>query len=243
MEDLTATLVKKGQSVDKTTEAFRRLRDAGICPMPMMMHHDSQPLYSPGSDYGLLNQLRLLRKAGAVSIQVLMLVPAPGTKLYNGTYTSGQVFDRVGGRRVDPYMHDGNYVIASHHKQPWRKQFNILAGYLYFYNLLWLLAAVFRKKTKVGDKPISMQLLGIVGVAHNIYRTLGWALRLKFRKIERLTQPPTSTIPMRSVGGGTASHDRSAVSLTIERSALPDRAGQNRSRKPVQQLAERTPGP
>ena len=57
VEDLTATLVKKGQSVDKTTEAFRALRDAGICPMPMMMHHDSQPLYSHGSNYGLLNQV------------------------------------------------------------------------------------------------------------------------------------------------------------------------------------------
>ncbi len=70
VEDLTATLVKKGQSVDKTTEAFRALRDAGICPMPMMMHHDSQPLYSRGSNYGLLNQIELLRKAGAVSLQV-----------------------------------------------------------------------------------------------------------------------------------------------------------------------------
>ena len=28
VEDMTATLVKKGQSVDKTTEAFRALRDA-----------------------------------------------------------------------------------------------------------------------------------------------------------------------------------------------------------------------
>ena len=46
---MTATLVNKGQSVDKTTEAFRLLRDAGICPMPMMMHHDSQPLYSRGT--------------------------------------------------------------------------------------------------------------------------------------------------------------------------------------------------
>ena len=46
VEDMTATLIKKGQSVgvDKTTEAFQLLRGAGICPIPMMMHHDSQPL-------------------------------------------------------------------------------------------------------------------------------------------------------------------------------------------------------
>jgi radical SAM superfamily enzyme YgiQ (UPF0313 family) len=54
VEDMTATLVKKGQSVDKTADAFHRLRDAGICPHPMMMHHDSQPLYTRGTNYGLL---------------------------------------------------------------------------------------------------------------------------------------------------------------------------------------------
>ena len=86
VEDMTATLVNKGQSVNKTTEAFRLMREAGICPMPMMMHHDSQPLYSPGTNYGLLNQVHLLRKAGAVSLQVLMMTPSPGTKLYEETF-------------------------------------------------------------------------------------------------------------------------------------------------------------
>jgi len=32
VEDLTATLVNKGQSVEKTTQAFNLLRDNGICP-------------------------------------------------------------------------------------------------------------------------------------------------------------------------------------------------------------------
>ena len=82
VEDLTATLIKKGQNVDKTTESFHRLRDAGICPMPMMMHHDAQPLYTRRNDYGLLNQIRLLRKAGAASIQILMLLPSAGSKWY-----------------------------------------------------------------------------------------------------------------------------------------------------------------
>src|SRR5688572_16484090 len=121
VEDMTATLVNKGQSVDKTTESFQLLRDNGICPMPMMMHHDTQPLYSRGStNYGLLNQIRLLRKAGAVSLQVLMMTPSPGTKLFEDTFTNGLVLGRVGGREVRPYMHDGNYVIASSHARPWR---------------------------------------------------------------------------------------------------------------------------
>ncbi|MHC5001849.1 MAG: B12-binding domain-containing radical SAM protein [Planctomycetota bacterium] len=218
VEDLTATLVKKGQSVDKTTEAFQRLRAAGICPMPMMMHHDSQPLYSRKSNYGLINQVRLLRRAGAVSLQVLMLVPAPGTKLYHETYTSGQVFDRVGGRRVDPYMHDGNYVIASHHKRPWIKQLNILASYAYFYNPWWFIVAKMRK-TEVGDKPASAQIFGMLGNTQNIRRTLGWAARLMFRKIQRRTEPPKSPIPMESVEGTVSIHATPMVVVTVDQTS------------------------
>lgn len=206
VEDMTATLVNKGQSVNKTTEAFQLMRDAGICPMPMMMHHDSQPLYSPGTNYGLLNQIRLLRKAGAVSLQVLMMTPSPGTKLFTGTFTQELVLGRAGGREVRPYMYDGNYVIASSHKRPWRKQLNLLMGYLYFYNPGWFVVALLRRKTKVGMKPAYMQIAGMFGLAQTIRRTFGWALRLMFGRIERLTAPPTSPVPMRSVDGGAACH-------------------------------------
>lgn len=220
VEDLTATFVKKGQSVDKTTEAFRSLREAGICPMPMMMHHDAQPLYTRKSNYGLLNQVRLLRRAGAVSLQVLMLVPSPGSKVYHETYTSGQVFDRVGGRRVDPYMHDGNYVIASLHRRPWMKQINILVSYSYFYNPWWLILALLRK-TKVGDKPASAQVFGMLGNIQNIRRTLGWAFRLMFMKVRRHAQPPRSAIPMQSVEGTQSIHTTPMVVVTIDRATAP----------------------
>ena len=72
-----------------------------------------------------------------------------------------------------------------------------------------------------------MQLIGIVGLAHNIYRTFGWACRLMFRKIERLHEQPASLIPMRSIGGTQADHDLS-VTLTIERSAPNGQAGKQR---------------
>src|SRR5262249_11180754 len=140
VEDMTATLVKKGQSVSKTTEAFNLLRDNGICPMPMMMHHDSQPLYSHGTNYGLLNQVRILRNAGAATLQVLMITPAIGTKLWEPPFESGQVFRSVGGKPIEPHMHDGNYVIASKAKHPVVKQLNMLAAYAYFYNPVRLLA-------------------------------------------------------------------------------------------------------
>jgi radical SAM superfamily enzyme YgiQ (UPF0313 family) len=217
VEDVTATLVKKGQSADKTTEAFRALRNAGICPMPMMMHHDTQPLYSHGSNYGLLNQVELLRRAGAVSMQILMLTPAVGSKLLEPTYTSGQVFKSVGGKAVRPHMCDGNYVVASSHKRPWQKQLTMLAGYLYFYNPVWLIVALIRDKTPVSKKPAYMQIIGMMGLVMTIARTSGWALRLMFGRIERLSHPPVSQIPMRSIDGAPASHDTSVAPVQIQR--------------------------
>jgi len=215
VEDMTATLVNKGQSIDKTTEAFASLRGAGICPMPMMMHHDSQPLYSRKGNYGLLNQIKVLRKAGAVSLQVLMLTPSAGTKLYESTFDSGQVFNRVGGRPVLPHMYDGNYVVASNHRHPWHKQLNLLIGYLSFYNPLRLAAILLRRKTKVSHKAAGMQVVGMLGLIQTIRRTSGWAARLMFGKIERLTHPPASRIPIRSVDGGAACHS------TDEMPAMP----------------------
>jgi radical SAM superfamily enzyme YgiQ (UPF0313 family) len=225
VEDMTATLVNKGQSVNKTTEAFQALRGAGICPMPMMMHHDSQPLYSRGTNYGLLNQIRILRKAGAVSLQVLMMTPSAGTKLYEGSFTSGMVIARAGGRRVAPHMYDGNHVIASAHARPWRKQLNMLLGYLYFYNVVWLLTNLWRRKTPVSMRPVYMQMVGILGLIPTALRTTGWALRLMFCKIERLTTPPACPIPMRGTDAATAaSHstcETPVVSLRTRGISLP----------------------
>jgi hypothetical protein len=172
----------------------------------MMMHHDSQPLYSRGSNYGLLNQVNVLRKAGAVSLQVLMITPSAGTKLYEQTFTGGQVFDSVGGRRVMPHMYDGNYVVASKLPRPWRKQLNLLAAYLFFYNPIWLAAAALRSKTKVRWKPAGMQVVGMLGLARTMRRTLGWAVRLAYGKINRLTAPPACRIPVRGIASAAASH-------------------------------------
>ena len=149
VEDMTGALVKKGQSADKTQEAFRLLRASGIFPVPMLMHHDSQPLFTWKSGQGLLNQMGLLRKAGAVYTQIMMLTPAPGSKLYEDAYTSGLAFESVDKVAVEPRIVDGNHVVASRHPRPWIKQLNLLAAYLYFYNPLRLLVALVLPKTKI----------------------------------------------------------------------------------------------
>ena len=84
---MTAKLIKKGQSVDKTREAFRLLRENGVHPMPMMMHHDEQPLISFGPrPYGLLNQVRLLRKRLADREMELTLTDAAKDQLAEDGY-------------------------------------------------------------------------------------------------------------------------------------------------------------
>lgn len=149
VEDLTGTLVKKGQNQNKTVEAFQLLRGAGIAPIPMMMHHDTQPLVTWRNNYGLLNQLRTLRKAGALFTQVLMLTPSAGSKWYEDTYTSGMAFDSVNSQPIAPHIVDGNYVVASQHPRPWLKQLNLLIAYAYFFNPLRLLLALFFSLSRI----------------------------------------------------------------------------------------------
>ncbi|MDK1032726.1 MAG: radical SAM protein, partial [Planctomycetia bacterium] len=149
VEDMSGALVRKGQSMDKTVEAFRILRENGILPIPMMMHHDSQPLYTRKDHSGLLNQIRLLRKAGAAHVQVLMLTPAVGSKSYVDAFTSGLAYESVDSVPVEPHIVDGNYVVASRSRTPWCKQLNLLAAYLYFFNPLHLLVALLRPKTRI----------------------------------------------------------------------------------------------
>ena len=206
VEDMTATLVRKGQSVGKTVEAFRLLQQHGINPMPMMMHHDSQPLYTFRRPYGLLNQVRLLRKANAVSLQVLMLTPATGSRDYEETYASGMAYASVGGRPVEQHMLGGCYVVASNADRPWRKQLNIIAAYVYFYNPLRLLKSLVRPRSKLYLADAFHQAIGMWGTVQTIRRTLGWAFRLAWGRIKRHSQPPRSRLPMRSAAGGDAAH-------------------------------------
>jgi radical SAM superfamily enzyme YgiQ (UPF0313 family) len=149
VEDMSGELINKGQSTEKTVESFRLLRQNGIFPVPMLMHHDSQPLVSWKGNRGLLNQVGLLRKAGALYMQVLMLTPSPGSKSYEETFTSGLAYESVGGQRVEPVLTSGMHVIASRHRRPWIKQLSLLAAYLYFFNPLRMLWAPVRSKSRI----------------------------------------------------------------------------------------------
>jgi Radical SAM superfamily len=80
IEDLTATLINKGQKPTQTIELFRLLAEQKISPMAMMMFHEGQPYYTRNALYGLYNQIKFLREAGAVSMQCTVHGPAVGTR-------------------------------------------------------------------------------------------------------------------------------------------------------------------
>jgi len=206
VEDMTGQLIRKGQTIANTMDVFRKLASAGISPMPMLIHHDSQPLYTTTSQYGLLNQVNLLRKAGAVDLQVLMLTPAPGSKMYEATFESGSVVGSAAGKAVEDWMMGDNHVVASAARKSWGKQLNIIAAYLFFYNPLRLLGALMRPKSRMRLVDVGSQLIGMWGAALTIRRTLGWAIRLLVGPVVPARAVPVSRIPMRNPRGAQASH-------------------------------------
>jgi len=206
VEDLTAAFVKKGQTVDKTTEAFRMLIRHNVHPMPMMMHHDGQPLYTPGKPYGLLNQAQILRNAGAVTFQALMMTPSTGSKLYEEAFTKGVMYRSAHGREVSPHMLDASYVVASEEPRPWRKQINLLVAYLFFYNPLRFLKAIVFPKSRLYLADVLCQALGMYGFLHTVRRTVPWIWHLWRGPVVRCTKPPVSRVPIRSPDGTRASH-------------------------------------
>ncbi len=263
VEDLTASLVKKGQDEGKTIQAFRLLRENGIYPVPMLMHHDAQPLVTWSSNYGLLNQLRVLRKAGALYTQVLMLTPSPGSKWYEDTYTSGLAIRTVNGAAIEPYLVDGNYVVASRNPRPAIQQLKLLVAYTYFFNPLRLLLALVHSKsaiplaatetrtpeevqrysrwarlrrriylkTRAHLIDAGIQLLGMVGLFHTYRRTLSWAWRLTGAELQRHTEVPVSSLPMRSSAGGPASHALPGTPVSAQVQDLPEAGEQCGLRK------------
>ncbi len=229
----------------------------------MLMHHDAQPLVTWSSNYGLLNQLRVLRKAGALYTQVLMLTPSPGSKWYEDTYTSGLAIRTVNGAAIEPYLVDGNYVVASRNPRPAIQQLKLLVAYTYFFNPLRLLLALVHSKsaiplaatetrtpeevqrysrwarlrrriylkTRAHLIDAGIQLLGMVGLFHTYRRTLSWAWRLTGAELQRHTEVPVSSLPMRSSAGGPASHALPGTPVSAQVQDLPEAGEQCGLRK------------
>ncbi|TMQ33253.1 MAG: radical SAM protein [Planctomycetota bacterium] len=196
IEDMTAELVKKGQSPQKTKQLFKILNQAGICPMSMMMHHDGQPLVSRGNLYGLLNQVNFLRKSGSVSIQVTMLTPSVGSKGYEEPYEKGMVIERAGSECVADHHYDGNHCIATEDPHPWRKQVNIYLSYASFYNPLNFVRSVANWKDPLWSERVLYQTYGMLGLARSLARSWNWLMSLQGGPITRMAGVPQCKLEM-----------------------------------------------
>ena len=196
IEDMTAELVKKGQSPEKTKHLFEILNKVGICPMSMMMHHDGQPLTSRGNLYGLLNQVNFLRKAGSVSVQVTILTPSVGSKGYEEPYEKGLVIAQAGEKQLEDYQYDGNHCIATEDPNPWRKQFNIYLGYASFYNPLNLVRSILNWKDPLWTYRVVYQAYGMAGLVRSVAKGWGWLSNLYRGPIQKMAELPRKKLEM-----------------------------------------------
>lgn len=196
IEDMTAELVKKGQSPEKTKTLFEILTRMGICPMPMMMHHDGQPLASRGNLYGLINQVNFLRRSGSVSVQVTILTPSVGSKGYEEPFKQGMVIDNANGQKVEDYQFDGNHLIATSDPHPWRKQVNIFLGYASFYNPLNFVRAIANWKDPLWSYRVLYQVYGMVGLVKSVTTGWKWIKNLWQGPVEKLADIPRRRLEM-----------------------------------------------
>lgn len=196
IEDMTAELVRKGQSPEKTKKLFEVLNHQGICPMSMMMHHDGQPLASRGNLYGLMNQVNFLRKSGSVSVQVTILTPSVGSKGYEEPYEQEMVIGKAGEQAVEDYQYDGNHCIATHDPQPWRKQLNIYLAYASFYNPLNLVRAMANWNDPLWSYRVLYQAYGMIGLVRSFAQGSGWLMNLYRGPIQKLEGVPPRKLEM-----------------------------------------------
>jgi radical SAM superfamily enzyme YgiQ (UPF0313 family) len=195
IEDMTAELINKGQTPEKTKELFAYMTKIGIAPMAMMMHHDDQPLFTRGGLQGLLNQANFLFNAGAVSYQCTILSPAVGTKVFEDTFLSGKMIKKINGEPVSQAMYDGNHAVASKDPMPWRRQLNLLAAYAMFYNPLNFLRRAFtRNKNQL--RAVGYQLYGNLALPKTAWEMGKWAFKVAFGKKEYWKEVPVAPLPM-----------------------------------------------
>ncbi len=197
IEDLTAGLIDKGQKPEAVVELFRMLDRQRISPMAMLMFHEGQPFYTPGSLYGLINQVDFLRRAGAISIQCTVHNPAVGTRETEKTYESGRVLKKLGRYVIPESKFDGNHVMVAVSDRPWVRQLKLLGAYATFYNPVNLLRAFRRDGTRLRRRRIGWQVAGFFALLWTAWKVLPYVLRLLQPITFHKGPPPLATLPVR----------------------------------------------
>lgn len=215
IEDLTASLVNKGQKPERTVELFQLMHRNKICPMAMLMYHQGQPFRSADSLYGLVNQVSFLRRAGAVTVQCTAHSPAVGTREFEAAFASGKVIARIGARAVRESEVDGNHVIMAGSPPPWRRQTQLWASYAVFYNPLNLLRAFRRDGSPLWRRRIGFQVFGLLATLASAPRMLGYAWKLRRGAIVCHSEMPRTTIAVESPAQAVARYPRQLEPLPV----------------------------
>lgn len=204
IEDITAKLVNKGQSADKTAELFGVLNKLGIQPMALTIHSDEQPLRSPSTSLaGLLNQTDYLFNMGAVSYQTTYLGPAVGTRDFEPAAKAGIMYKAVGGDPIPQAYQDGNHVAASRHTKPWWRQINVLRAYARFYNPVNTLRVILNwRRDSLAPKRLLFQVIGQIGLVMTVPKLAAWAWKLRRGPIESWNGLQPARIPMIDAASG-----------------------------------------
>jgi radical SAM superfamily enzyme YgiQ (UPF0313 family) len=199
IEDLTAELINKGQRPEVTIELFKEMHRYKISPMAMIMFHDGQPYYTPDKLYGLYNQVEFLRRAGAISMQCTVHIPAVGTREYEKTYDTGRVLDRLGKYRIPEAKIDGNHVLVTGDKPMWLRQLQLLGGYAAFYNPWNMIKALRKDGSPLRRRRFGYQIVGQVATLWTAMKVLPYMVRLLTTTLRcHRTTPPLMHVPVRS---------------------------------------------
>lgn len=197
IEDLTATLINKGQKPTQTVELFRLMRDQKISPMAMMMFHEGQPYHTPGALYGLHNQIKFLREAGAVSVQCTVHSPTVGTREQETTFAKGGVLHSLGRYVITDSHFDGNHVVVVEREAAWKRQVKLLGGYATFYNPVNLARALKRDGSPLRRRRIGYQLAGMAAMIWTAAKMTPYILRLLTGRPSYRTDASETTIEIR----------------------------------------------
>jgi len=222
IEDLTAALINKGQKPGMTVELFALMRAHKISPMAMLMFHSGQPFHTPGSLYGLYDQVEFLRRAGAVSIQCTAHGPAVGTREYEATYASGRVLQRLGRYTIPEACADGSHVYVVDTEAAWKRQLKLLGGYAAFYNPWNFVRALERDGSPLRRRRIGYQAAGMLATAWTAVKIAPYAVRLMTGAPRYHTSAPVlETVPVQRPPTAMPRYPEMAVALTRASAAEP----------------------
>ena len=206
IEDLSANLLNKGQTIDKTKHLFREMRQEKVAPYAMMIHHDDQAFWSRDPQHlGVINQAARLFDLGAVGYHTTYITPSMGARNVEIMFAAGTVFSQIGEQSVPEAFYDGNHVIASRHKRPWIRQLQVLLAYLTFYNPVNFARTLCSNlRDKHSRRRLKWQVIGGSMLIPSILKTLAFTLALLCRRITRHTKAPPRCLPMVDARSGDA---------------------------------------